>query len=246
MEFVKSTAGDMATLRKDCPVRRCSLSQQAGSRVPYIAQAIVGLVEHGEDKGIGCAQLGVVEGLACEQAAWAKSQVESGMCRRPRIDGVQEVLVALQSTQRAVPVHQWRVISPFLARCRRKTARAVARNDFLDMFPAMTKAAANKSVLHVHGFAQDRQFYRLHVVAMQPDLAHDHVGGAVAVNLRRRGPDMLGQIAQRGGGGTIGLKHSLVAEQHGDGDGQDEREQPMAGGGSAMGLESPAQRVRGR
>jgi hypothetical protein len=57
---------------------------------------------------------------------------------------------------------------------------------------------------------------------------------------------MLGKVAQPGRGGAIGLEDSRIAEQHRDDDGQENGEQPMPGGGRAMGLESAAKRVRGR
>jgi hypothetical protein len=57
---------------------------------------------------------------------------------------------------------------------------------------------------------------------------------------------MLGQVAQAGGGRALDLEDGLVAQQNGDDDGQDNGEQPMAGSGRAMGLESAADGVRSR
>lgn len=78
---------------------------------------------------------------------------------------------------------------------------------------------------------------------MDPDLAHDDIGGALALDCCSRGPDMFGEVAQTSCGGTVGLEDGLVAEQDGDGDGQDNGEQPMLGGRGAVGLESAADGV---
>jgi hypothetical protein len=112
--------------------------------------------------------------------------------------------------------------------------------------PFYSKAAVYEDLLDMHGFAQDGQGNGVHVVAVDPGLAHDYIGGLVALNLGGRCPDMLGEVAQPRSGGAVGLEDSLVAEQDRDGDGQDDGEQPMAGRRSAVGLESAADGVGGR
>jgi hypothetical protein len=108
------------------------------------------------------------------------------------------------------------------------------------------KAAVYEDLLDMHRFAQDGQGNSVHVVAVNPGLAHDDIGGLVTLNLGGRGPHMLGEVAQPRSGGAVGLEDGLVAEQDGDGDGQDDGEQPMAGGRGAVGLESAADGVGGR
>ena len=73
---------------------------------------------------------------------------------------------------------------------------------------------------------------------MHPHLAHDDISMVFAFDFRRRGPYMLGKVAQARSGGAVGLEDGWVAEEHRDTDGQDERQQPMLRGRSAMGLES--------
>ena len=105
------------------------------------------------------------------------------------------------------------------------------------------EAATNEGVLDIRGFAQHSKVDRVHVVAVNPDLAHHNIGRSVALNLCCRGPDMLGEVAQPRSSGALGLEYGLVAEQHRDGDGKDDREQPMPCGGSAMSLESSSDGV---
>jgi hypothetical protein len=75
---------------------------------------------------------------------------------------------------------------------------------------------------------------------MDPRLAHHNIGRAIALNLCRRGPDMLGEVAQSDGGGAVGLVDGWVAEQDRDTDGKDKREQPVLRSGGAVGLECPS------
>lgn len=96
----------------------------------------------------------------------------------------------------------------------------------------------------MQSLAQHGQFDGLHIVAMDPDLAHNHIGDALSLNLGGGSPDMLGQIAEAGSGGTVRLEDSLVAEEDGDDNGYEDGEQPMAGSGGAMGLECAADGVR--
>jgi len=105
----------------------------------------------------------------------------------------------------------------------------------------LVEAVAYEGVLDMQSLAEHGQVDGVHIMAMDPDLAHSHVCGPVSVDLGGGGPDMFGEVAQSGGGGTIGL----VAEQDGDDDGEEDGEQPMAGGGGAMSLEGAADRMRG-
>lgn len=97
--------------------------------------------------------------------------------------------------------------------------------------------------MDVQSSAQHALVECAHVVAMHPHLAHHDIGMVVAFNLRRRGPDMLGEVAQARSGGAIGLEDGWVAEEYRDTDGQDERQQPMLRGRSAVGLERTADGV---
>lgn len=165
------------------------------------------------------------------------------------IDSAQQVWVGLERAERTVPVHQGRMPPPLVPCGGRETRGVVAREQMLLRGPFAVldiKAAANEGFLHGHGFAQHGQVDGIHVVAVDPDLAEDDIRGVVAVDLGGRRPDMLGEVAQPRGGGAVGLEDGLVAEQDGDGDGQDNGEQPMPGGGGAVGGESTADGVRGR
>jgi hypothetical protein len=66
------------------------------------------------------------------------------------------------------------------------------------MFAALVfvEAAANKGILDMHGLTQDWQFYCIHVVTMHPHLTDYNICGPLTLNLCRRGPVMLGQVAQ--------------------------------------------------
>jgi len=75
------------------------------------------------------------------------------------------------------------------------------------------EAAADQGFLHQQRLLEDGQVNRLHVVAVDPDLAHDYVGGPLAFDLGGGGPNMLGQVAQARGGRAVRLEHGLVAEQ---------------------------------
>jgi hypothetical protein len=103
----------------------------------------------------------------------------------------------------------------------------------------------DERVLDMHSFAQHWQVDCIHIVAMDPDLAHYYVGGSLALYLDRRCPDMFREVAQPRGGGAIGLEDSWVAEQHRDNDGQDDGEQPMARSRSAVSLEGASDGVGG-
>jgi len=164
------------------------------------------------------------------------------------VDGIEEVVVFLQRAQRAVPVHQRRVPAPLLSGGCDEAARGIALEPVLVVVRSALsriKPAVDEHFLDMHRFAQHRQGNCIHVVAVDPDLAHDDIGGALALDLGGRCPDMLGQVAEGSGGGAVGLEDGLVAEQDGDGDGQDNGEQPMPGRGSAVGLERAADGVRG-
>lgn len=102
------------------------------------------------------------------------------------------------------------------------------------------EAAVQERNLDVQCFAHHALVECIHVVAMHPHLAHDDVSMVVAFDFRRRGPDMLGKVAQACSGGAVGLEDGWVAEEHRDTDGQDERQQPMLRGRSAVGLKSAA------
>lgn len=139
--------------------------------------------------------------------------------------------------------------APVLAGGSRDAARAVARGQVLLDVAAVAvgdEAAADEGVLHDEGLAQDGQVNGLHVVALDPGLAHGHVGRAARLDLGGRGPHMLGQVAQPRSGRAVGLEDGLVAEQHRDGDGQHNGEQPVPRRGRAVGLEGAADGVLGR
>lgn len=134
--------------------------------------------------------------------------------------------------------------TPLFASGRCKAALSTARGA-VAVHGVAVEAGANQGLLGVEGFAQDGQVDCVHVVALDPDLAHHDVGIPVALNLGGRGPDMLGEVAQAGGGRALSLEDGLVAEQYRDGDGQDNGEQPMPGRGRAVGLEGASDGVRG-
>lgn len=221
----------------------------ARSCVPHISYGRVGLVEQRDDQSISGAKLRMRKRFPSKYSAGSQCDVDRRVCACAGVDGPKQVGILLQCAQGAVPVHQRRMPTPLLSWPSDETARLAAGKQVLVrvwyIWRGRLEAAVDQGFLDLQGLAQHGQLDGVHVVAMDPDLAHYHVGRALPLDLGGRGPDMLGQVAQAGGGGTVGLEDGLVAEENGDGDGQDDGEQPMAGRGRAMGLEGAADGVGG-
>ena len=85
----------------------------------------------------------------------------------------------------------------------------------------MFEATTNEGILYVKGLSQHPWIDRSHVVPMNPNLAHLHVGGPLTLYFRRRGPHMLRKVAQSGGCGAIRLEDSWIAKEDRYGDSQE-------------------------
>lgn len=173
------------------------------------------LIENGDDECIGGAELGFGEGFAGKNGARSHGDVEGCAHAGVGVDGFQQVVIVLERAERAVPIHQRRMPCPLFSWRSGKTARRGGGKCITDgvqfIADVLVKAGADKGILDMQRLAKHRQVDGVHVVAMDPDLAHSDIGGPLSVYLGGRCPDMLGQVAQAGGGGAIGLEDGLVA-----------------------------------
>ena len=97
------------------------------------------------------------------------------------------------------------------------------------------EVVADKSFLDPEGVQEHRGVDRLHIIAMYPHLAHlDIRPHVVSIDQLRRRPGMVWHVR------AIVEEEDRVAEEDGDGDGQQDGDQPVAGSPGAITGECPA------
>jgi hypothetical protein len=211
------------------------------------------VVEKSKDESIGRHHLVFVKRLARKDGGWPQSEVEIRPPVALAVDGMQDICVSGHGRRRAVPEHEGRVEAPEGA-VHRPRAAQIARTmrtgglgqNILRVI-TLARAIGNEQVLDAQRLAQHLRLERLHVAAMNPDLADLHIraGVGIAVVQARRGPHVVGQLVEAGRGVFV-EEEDGVAEEHGDGNGAQDEGQPVSGSSRSILVEGPPEWMLGR